>query len=54
MYDPISSKPNGHIDPDLFDIFVRKKVYLRYAEQFLDPDQIDEVDETALTGYQAR
>ena len=47
-------KLNGHIDPDLFDIFVRKKVYLRYAEQFLDPDQIDEVDETALTGYQAR
>jgi hypothetical protein len=47
-------KLNGHIDPDLFDIFVRKKVYLRYAEQFLDPDQIDEVDETALPGYQTR
>ena len=47
-------KVNGHIDPDLFDIFVRKKVYLRYAEQFLDPDQIDNVDETALPGYQPR
>ena len=47
-------KVNGHIDPELFDIFVRKKVYLRYAEQFLDPDQIDEVDETALPGYQSR
>lgn len=47
-------KVNGHIDPDLFDIFVRKKVYLRYAEQFLDPDQIDDVDETALPGYQSR
>ena len=47
-------KLNGHIDPDLFDIFVRKKVYLRYAEQFLDPDQIDEVDEAALPGYQPR
>jgi len=47
-------KLNGHIDPDLFDIFVRKKVYLRYAEQFLDPDQIDEVDEAALPGYQTR
>jgi HD-GYP domain-containing protein (c-di-GMP phosphodiesterase class II) len=44
-------KVNGHIDPDLFDIFVSKKVYLRYAEQFLDPDQIDEVDEAALPGY---
>ncbi len=33
----------GHIDPDLFDIFVNQGVYLRYAEQFLDPWQIDEV-----------
>ena len=47
-------KLNGHIDSDLFDIFVHKKVYLRYAEQFLDPDQIDEVDEAALPGYQFR
>ena len=44
-------KLNGHIDPDLFDIFVRKKVYLRYAAQFLDPDQIDEVNEAALPGF---
>ena len=34
---------NGHIDPDLFDVFVQGKVYQRYAEQFLDPEQIDEV-----------
>ena len=47
-------KLNGHIDPDLFDIFVRKKVYLRYAEQFLDPDQIDNVNEAAVPGYQER
>jgi HD-GYP domain-containing protein (c-di-GMP phosphodiesterase class II) len=47
-------KLNGHVDPDIFDIFVRKKVYLKYAEQFLDPEQIDEVDETALPGYQAQ
>ncbi len=47
-------KLNGHIDPDLFDIFVRRKVYLRYAQQFLDPDQIDEVNEAALPGYQTR
>jgi HD-GYP domain-containing protein (c-di-GMP phosphodiesterase class II) len=44
-------KLNGHIDPDLFDVFVRKKVYLRYAEQFLDPEQIDEVDESRIPGY---
>ena len=36
-------KQNGHIDPDLFDVFVREKVYLRYAQQFLDPWQIDEI-----------
>ena len=42
---------NGHIDPDLFDVFVRKKVYLRYAEQFLDREQIDEVDESNIPGF---
>jgi len=42
---------NGHVDPDLFDIFVRNKVYRRYAEMFLDPEQIDEVDEASIPGY---
>jgi len=36
-------KDNGHIDPDLFDVFVRQKVYEKYAQRFLDPEQIDEV-----------
>ena len=44
-------KKEKHIDPDLFDVFVRKKVYLRYAEQFLDRDQIDEVDESRIPGF---
>ena len=44
---------NGHIDPDLFDVFVRKQVYLRYAETFLDPEQIDMVDLSAIPGYLA-
>ncbi|NJD35809.1 MAG: GAF domain-containing protein [Betaproteobacteria bacterium] len=43
-------KKGGHIDPDLFDVFVKQGVYRRYAEQFLDAGQIDEVDEAALTG----
>lgn len=34
-----------HIDPDIFDIFVKNKVYLDYAEEFLDPEQIDLIDE---------
>jgi HD-GYP domain-containing protein (c-di-GMP phosphodiesterase class II) len=41
----------GHIDPDLFDIFIRKKVYMRYAQAFLDQEQIDEVDERDIPGY---
>jgi len=42
---------NGHIDPDLFDVFIRRKVYRRYADLFLDKDQIDEVDEARIPGY---
>jgi HD-GYP domain-containing protein (c-di-GMP phosphodiesterase class II) len=45
-------KLDNHIDPDLFDIFVREKIYLRYAEKFLEPEQIDEVDESKIPGYQ--
>ncbi len=41
---------NGHIDPDLFDIFIKQKVYARYAERFLDPEQKDEVDVAAIPG----
>ena len=44
---------NGHVDPDLFDIFVRRRVYQRYAEMFLDPEQIDTVDETKIPGYRS-
>jgi len=44
-------KEGGHVDPDLFDIFVRDKVYLRYAREFLDPEQIDDVDESAIPGF---
>ena len=46
-------KLNGHIDPDLFDVFVREKVYLKYAQQFLDTAQVDAVDENAIPGYQS-
>ncbi|MFA6311885.1 MAG: HD domain-containing phosphohydrolase [Sterolibacterium sp.] len=44
-------KEGGHIDPDLFDVFVRQRVYLRYAERFLDPQQIDTVDDSRIPGY---
>jgi HD-GYP domain-containing protein (c-di-GMP phosphodiesterase class II) len=44
-------KLDHHIDPDLFDIFIRDKIYIRYAEKFLEPEQIDEVDESKIPGY---
>ena len=36
-------KNDAHIDADLFEIFVKEKIYMKYAEGFLDPEQIDEV-----------
>ena len=33
---------NGHIDADLYEVFINKKVYLKYAERYLDALQIDE------------
>ena len=43
-------KLGGHIDPDLFDVFIREKVYLDYAKQFLSPEQIDDVDLSKIPG----
>lgn len=44
---------NGHIDPELFHVFVKEKVYLEYAKRFMDEAQIDVVDESKIPGYQA-
>jgi HD-GYP domain-containing protein (c-di-GMP phosphodiesterase class II) len=44
-------KLNGHIDPDLFDIFMWEKLYDKYAVKFLDPAQIDNVDVAKIPGY---
>lgn len=41
-------KKDAHLDPDLFDLFVKSGVYRDYAERYLDRTLIDEVDETAL------
>nr|MBP9150289.1 phosphohydrolase [Rhodoferax sp.] len=37
-------KQDGHIDPDLFDVFVNAGVYRSYGEMFLSPDQLDTVN----------
>ena len=34
----------GHIDPNLFELFVKSGVYLDYAQEFMQPEQIDDVD----------
>ncbi len=37
-------KNDAHIDPDLFEVFVREKIYLQYASDYLDPGQVDMVN----------
>jgi HD-GYP domain-containing protein (c-di-GMP phosphodiesterase class II) len=36
-----SFKSGGHIDPDLYEIFVKHGVHQRYGKQFLKPEQLD-------------
>lgn len=37
-------KNNGHIDPDLYRVFIESGVYKEYAEQYISPEQIDEIN----------
>ena len=39
---------NGEIDSDLFSLFITKKLYLQYAKDNLDPNQVDEINEKEL------
>lgn len=43
-------KKDQHIDPVIFDLFLTSGIYMRYAERFLSPEQIDEVDISAFVG----
>ncbi len=45
-------KKDQHIDPDLFQVFIKEKVYLEYAQKHLKPGQIDEVIEAKIPGYE--
>ena len=38
------------IDSDLFDLFITKKLYLKYANKMVDSSQIDTINETELLG----
>lgn len=44
-------KLENHIDPDLFDVFIDKKIYLIYAKEHLNKDQIDEINFQDIPGY---
>jgi HD-GYP domain-containing protein (c-di-GMP phosphodiesterase class II) len=35
---------DGHVDPEIVRLFLRHDLHRRYAERFLAPEQIDEVD----------
>jgi hypothetical protein len=41
-------KRDNHLDPDLFDHFVKNGIYRKFAERFLAPALIDEVNEAEL------
>lgn len=37
-------KNNGHLDPDLYELFIKSGVYLDYAKEYIDNSQIDEIN----------
>lgn len=41
-------KKCNHLDPGIVDFFVTSGVYRQYAQRFLEPELIDEVDEQAI------
>ena len=43
-------KEKQHIDPALFEVFLRERVYLDYAQRFLDPVLIDRIDWSRIPG----
>ena len=46
-------KKDGHLDPQLLDLFVSEGVYLDYAQRFMPAELVDEVDEQTVLGMPA-
>lgn len=44
-------KKEGHINAELFNLFIREKVYLDYAKAHLKPEQIDDVKHLDIPGF---
>ncbi|MEO5367067.1 MAG: HD domain-containing protein [Magnetococcus sp. WYHC-3] len=41
-------RDDGHIDPDLFDLFIRRDIPRRFAAVYLRPEQVDDFDPERL------
>ena len=41
----------GHLDPDIFQVFIDEKIYLNYAKKYLAESQLDDVDITKIPGF---
>lgn len=37
-------KNSGHIDPDLYTLFIKSGVYMDYAKEYISKDQIDDIN----------
>ena len=44
-------KLDNHIDSDTFNLFIKEKIYLDYANSHLKPEQIDDVIHANIPGY---
>jgi HD-GYP domain-containing protein (c-di-GMP phosphodiesterase class II) len=40
----------NHVDPDLFEVFLRERVFREYAERYLDAHQLDDIDWSKVPG----
>ena len=47
-------KKDNHLDPDLLDLFITSGVYKKYADKYLPPHLIDEVDEQSILDIQPK
>ena len=41
----------GHLCPELFSLFLTSGAYLRYGQEYLTPDQVDEVDVGSVVSH---
>ena len=50
----MNMKKDHHLDPELFNEFVRLDVYLTFAEKHMAPEYIDAIDKDALMAIQPK